>query len=359
VAYSKREFNDEQRRALKNIDIGCQKILDELQQLLHKNTELGSKAGGTTKRIKRVWRKLQWDSDEINQLRSRINTTIGFLTAFNGQLTEDNLAKIVRHQDDQEHQTIVDWITLVDYTPQQNDSIARRQEGTGQWFLDSAEFQEWLKTKRRTLFCPGIPGAGKTILTSVVIEDLYERFRSNPDVGISYIYFDYKEQHKQKVDDLLASLLRQLTQGRSSLTDPVRFLYERHKDRRTRPSYKEILSTLQSIAVMYSRVFIIIDALDEFEASDNCRSRFLKAIFDLQENSGANIFATSRSIPEIRAKFTDSTCIEIRARNEDIRNYLVIRTTQSDSNLVRDYCEEIKTRIIEAVDGMCVPGVAR
>lgn len=269
------------------------------------------------------------------------------------------MAKIVRYQDDQEHQTIVDWITWVDYTPQQNDSIARRQEGTGQWFLDSADFQEWLKTKRRTLFCPGIPGAGKTILTSVVIEDLYERFQSDPDVGISYIYVKYKEQHKQKFEDLLASLLRQLTQGRSSLADPVRCLYERHKDRRTRPSHKEILSTLQSIAVMYSRVFIIIDTLDEFEASDNCRSRFLKAIFDLQENSGANIFAISRSIPEIKAKFTDSACIEIRARNEDIQNYLVTRTTQSDSNLVRDHCEEIKTRIIEAVDGMCVPGVAR
>ena len=29
---------------------------------------------------------------------------------------------------------------------------------------DSVKYQSWLKTSKQTLFCPGIPGAGKTIL---------------------------------------------------------------------------------------------------------------------------------------------------------------------------------------------------
>ena len=70
---------------------------------------------------------------------------------------------------------ILDWLTPVDYGPQQTDNIRRRQPGTGQWLLDSAEYQTWLKTSKQTLFCPGIPGAGKTILTSIVIDRSEER----------------------------------------------------------------------------------------------------------------------------------------------------------------------------------------
>ena len=75
-----------------------------------------------------------------------------------------------------EHDALLDWLTPLDYTAQQHDFVNRRQAGTGQWLLDSAEFQAWLEADHQTLFCPGIPGAGKTILTSIVVEELTTRF---------------------------------------------------------------------------------------------------------------------------------------------------------------------------------------
>jgi hypothetical protein len=106
---------------------------------------------------------------------------------------------------------ILDWLTSIGYAPQQGDFISRRQEGTGQWLLNSDEFQVWINQRRRTLFCPGTPGAGKTILTSIVIDDLDTRFQSNTSVGIAYIYYNFRQQDEQKAEDLLASLLKQLT----------------------------------------------------------------------------------------------------------------------------------------------------
>jgi hypothetical protein len=41
-----------------------------------------------------------------------------------------------------------------------------------EWLLDSDEFQTCLDTDKQTLFCPGIPGAGKTILSSIVVDYL-------------------------------------------------------------------------------------------------------------------------------------------------------------------------------------------
>jgi hypothetical protein len=258
-------------------------------------------------------------------------------------------------QDDQDRQKILDWLTLVDYGPQQSDYLKRWQRGTGQWLLDSTKYQAWLNIGKQTLFCPGIPGAGKTILTSIMVDDLIIRFQNDPTVSIAYIYCNFQRKDEQKIDDLLASLLKQLAQGQSSLPDSVKDLYDRHKVKRTQPSLDETIRSLHSVAAMYSRVFIVVDALDECQVSDNCQSRFLSEIFNLQVKYGTNIFATSRFIPGITKKFNGSTLLEIRAHDVDVRKYLDSHISQSESKFLRSYHEEIKAEITKAVDGMYVP----
>lgn len=114
------------------------------------------------------------------------------------------------------------------------------------------------------MFCPGIPGAGKTVLTSIIVKDLNARYRGDGDVGIAYIYCNFRRKDEQNAEGLLAALLKQLAQGRSSLPDIVKSIYETHNANRTRPSFGEISKALKSVVTMYSRVFIIIDALDEY-----------------------------------------------------------------------------------------------
>src|SRR6266536_5306516 len=86
---------------------------------------------------------------------------------------QDGVDKLLRSQYNREHDTILNWLTPFDYDPQQRDFISRRQAGTGQWLLDSVEFQAWRKTEKQTLFCWGMPGAGKTIITSIVVDYLF------------------------------------------------------------------------------------------------------------------------------------------------------------------------------------------
>jgi hypothetical protein len=267
---------------------------------------------------------------------------------------QEDVGKLLRRQHDQEYESILKWLTPIDYAPRQSDYIRRRQPGTGQWLLASAEYQGWLPTSKQTLFCRGIPGAGKTILTAIVIDDLSTRFQNNPSIGIAYLYCNFQRRDEQKADDLLASLLKQLSQGQSSLPDSVRALYDRHEKKRMRPLFDEISRALQSVAAMYLRVFIVVDALDECQVG--CRSRFLSEIFNLQVKCGANIFATSRFIPEITEKFNGSTPMEIRANDEDIRKYLEGHMSQLPSFVSRnvDLQEEIVTKIVQAVDGMYV-----
>jgi len=253
-----------------------------------------------------------------------------------------------------EQQAVFDWITQADYAIQQSDFLRERQGGTGQWLIQSKKFQSWLESSQQTIFCPGMPGAGKTMITSIVVKYLHESFHDEPKVGVAYIYCNFQRGQEQTPEDLLASLLKQLIQERNDIPQAVMELHELHKKKRTRPSFDELLRTLRTVLGDNSRNFILVDALDECQVTNNGRERFLSTIFGLQSTTGANIFATSRHIPDIAKRFEGSIKVEIRATDEDVREYVRSRSSelpecvQSTTGLRT----EVEDGIAVAVEGM-------
>ena len=266
------------------------------------------------------------------------------------RLHEDNNTRAREKED----QAILDWLTPIDYTRQQHDFISRRQAGTGQWLIDSVKYQAWLSADKQTLFCPGIPGAGKTILTSIVIEDLNTRFQTNSSVVIAYLYCNFNRSDEQKLDDLLLSLLRQLAQRRQEIPDVVRSLHNPRVQYQKRPSTKEISKALHSVISSFSKAFIVIDALDECKIEFRRRPNLLSEILDLQVKSGANLFITSRDIPDITNEFKAGARLNIRASDEDLTRYLdgqiarLAKCVSQDPGLQ----EKVKDIIVRRVDGM-------
>jgi hypothetical protein len=261
---------------------------------------------------------------------------------------------------DEYRQDILDWLTPIDYGLQQSDFIARRQEGTGLWLLESNEFQEWVKQSNQTLFCPGILGAGKTIITSIVVEYLCKKFQNDTTIGIAYVYCNFRRQPEQMPKDLLASLLKQLVQQQASTPGIVKNLCDLHKDKGTRPSYDDILRALQSVIAGYSKVFIIIDALDECQVSNGGRRTLLSEMFNIQAKTGANLFATSRFVSDVMTAFKGSVSMEIRASDDDVRRYLDGNMSILGPFISSDFAlqEKIKTEIIRTIHGMYVPSYA-
>ncbi|KAM0344005.1 hypothetical protein ACHAPU_007908 [Fusarium lateritium] len=260
------------------------------------------------------------------------------------------VSRLAMDQHDQEHQAILTWLTPTDYPLRHNDIISQRQEGTGNWLLDSTEFQAWLNGEKQTLFCPGIPGAGKTIMAAIVIDYLQSKFREDENTGIAYIYCDFSRSDEQTIENLLASLLKQLSLWRP---DSVKSLYDRHEKRKTRPDLSEILRTLQSVATMYSRVFVVVDAVDEYQASDPDRVKLLKEILQLQDFTSANIFATSRPNREIALFFDGGLSRTISAVNDDILAYLDDQISRQQRIVIDENMRiTVKTAVLEAADGM-------
>ncbi|KAI9781186.1 MAG: hypothetical protein M1839_006294 [Geoglossum umbratile] len=287
------------------------------------------------------------DVDEERPIKNILGQVLNAMSRI-----ETNVETVKSILDRNKDPGILNWLTPIDYGPQQSEFIKIRLEGTGTWLLHTNEFNTWLNQRNKALYCSGIPGAGKTILTSIVIDHLCSKYRTDFSVGIAYLYCNFRQQHQQKPEDLLSSLLKQLVQKRASMPENVKTLYEYHNRERTRPSFDEILEALKSVAAQYLRVLIIVDALDECSVSDE-RQKFLSAIFNLQAKTGANIFATSRVNDNIAKLFEVALSLQIRAEDEDIKSYLDGQMSLLHSDILDDTLQSvIRREVTRAVDGM-------
>ncbi|PSN59030.1 hypothetical protein BS50DRAFT_661069, partial [Corynespora cassiicola Philippines] len=269
---------------------------------------------------------------------------------------------VLQHdQDRQRHCRIMDWISSADFPAQQSDLVGRRQEATGLWFLDSPEFTEWVgglssssspsPSPSQTLFCPGIPGAGKTMMAAIAVDHLQSTVQAH-GVGVVYAYCNYKGRADQTASSLLAAILKQLVQGRPSIAEPLYSMHNRHEIEKTRPSLEEILGALQSVLTHYQRVYVVIDALDE--CVHDVRDELLGKLRHVQSKTDVRVMTTSRFIPDIVEQFSGMPELEVRANAADVKQYVVGQTRRLPRCIQRDskLQQLVQDEIVKAVDGM-------
>ena len=262
---------------------------------------------------------------------------------------------VKRQQSLDERQVILKWLTPLDYNPTLSDLLDRREEGTGNWLLGSDEFGDWLDRAGQTLFCPGIPGAGKTILAATVIEHLCSRFQNDATGGVAFLFCDF-QQLDRRPSDLLLSILKQFVQKMASVPRPVLDLYTNYRESQKKPLFQDILRTLHSVLADCPRAFVIVDGLDEYRDDNGNRGRFLSELIRIQRKTAVNIFATSRPIPEIARTFGECPSLEIRANDTDMRKYIEAHIAQLPAFVQRKQTlqQEIKTGVVDAAKGMFV-----
>ena len=355
VAVSSQDLDAQQAAELQSIAQGANELLMELGSTLAKYSELESSAHGIVGRAKRVWKRLKWEPDDIRDLRSRISSNTALLNAFTAQRARTQVVQLVHRQDDHERQSILDWLSPTDYGKQQSDLISRRQPGTGNWLLEAPSYKSWLEApKPSTLFCPGIPGAGKTILAAVVVDELEKRFQNDAETGYCYIYFNYKRSADQRPLEVIRSLLRQLSRQRQDVLESVRTIWSQHRGSQNIPSFDIIREVLRSVSTFFTKLYIVIDALDECQESEGFRSKILEVLLDVQTSANVNLLLTSRPIANVVQELENCCSLSIRADEGDVRTYLESRISRMPKFIQRnqELQEQIVETIVSAVDGM-------
>ncbi|KAJ7327642.1 ankyrin repeat-containing domain protein [Mycena albidolilacea] len=229
-----------------------------------------------------------------------------------------------------------------------NDIFSTYQKGTGGWLLEDSHFQQWELNSGGTLWCEGIPGSGKTVLVSMVVDHLNTQAQ-NRNVGVACIYLNHKDTEVQTVPNLLSGLWRQLVFGKD-VTSQVQELYKQHTEKGTRPSLDSIHLALCAAIAQFSKVYIVVDAVDEYP--ENQRHLLFEHLMEIR--STVNLMITSR--PHI-TPIADSVVLQIRANDKDIQSYIdgYIKRSPQLSKLVKinsELKEKIGTKIRNTVDGM-------
>ena len=92
-------------------------------------------------------------------------TVTGNQNCFN-QIHSNNITTNITYAD--EMTKVLNWLSPLQPHVRHNYVRDRRQDGLGEWFLQTDEFLRWRdgggESSKATLFCSGNPGVGKTFL---------------------------------------------------------------------------------------------------------------------------------------------------------------------------------------------------
>ncbi|KAK5988959.1 Ankyrin repeat domain-containing protein 50 [Cladobotryum mycophilum] len=236
---------------------------------------------------------------------------------------------------------IIQWLTPIDCATHHQDLLRRREPGSFQWLLNSTEFQNWLDTKKLVLCCTGDSGVGKTVFASTATDYLYRHFHGNSKTGIAYAYCDFQHQGWLSIRNMLLSLLKQLAESQAPLHEMVKGLYHEYKEDGFLLPIDRIFGTLSSVISSFSRVFIVIDGLDELQVSDHGRYKFLSVFSQLQNRTRFNLLLTLRPKPliikEIARMFKSSASIQVRATKGEMEKYLRQRLSHGGTTDANDH----------------------
>ena len=148
-------------------------------------------------------------------------------------------------------------------------------------------------------------------------------------IAVAYVYCNYTEQNQTPLQ-LVGSLVRQLASYHTLAPTPtthatglplsVTALYDKHMNSQTPPSLTESLQTLKEVISLFSKVYLVFDALDECAEWEY----LLDAVNEVYEGTqGLSVLATARPIAAVEDKLNSDIQITIHAQDQDIRKYLL------------------------------------
>lgn len=91
---------------------------------------------------------------------------------------------------------LLDWISPTDYRTVLQKNFRLQHRETCTWFLSNDTFTNWVTGSNSMLFCPGDPGAGKTVMSTVAIKHLFT-YVDFPNVAICYVPLEYTMTNDQ------------------------------------------------------------------------------------------------------------------------------------------------------------------
>ncbi|MCJ1384883.1 hypothetical protein MMC17_008001 [Xylographa soralifera] len=240
----------------------------------------------------------------------------------------------------------------------------KRLKGSGNWFLEHADFQAWLNgLGNRYLWCSGIVGSGKTMIATAVVEAVKDKSRKSGN-AVAYFYCESAQQEFLQASNLLESLIKQGLMYLASIQKPCPDSVRKKLEELYRYGGPE--RDIEDIAEIFSGLFYylkaatyIIDGLDEFEHEEI--NHVLRIFRDLLSNATQQkLYLSSRKelhhAIDIAHMLPNTTQILMSQSDslEDIRLYIETKIADQSRKLTDNAAliEDVKSQLLNRAHGM-------
>ncbi|KAL8677598.1 MAG: hypothetical protein Q9186_005981 [Xanthomendoza sp. 1 TL-2023] len=361
----------------------CQRTLGQFQDILNKFGHTSNQSMQTTQQKHRFsitalrrlepndlkWPLSQSKTRELIASIERHKATCTLALAGDGvlgvhsvlkdtQLSNKYLAEIRAKQEtmlklqlNSEEEKALAWLSPVNPALKHRAFGQDRQDGTGMWLFDLPEMIAWLENPNDRLWIYGIPGAGKTTLSTLVVEEVLSRKRSR-SIGTAYFYIRHDDKDTHNLSNLLGSLISQLA---SQNPEALAELMELRAESSTQgalaapPSLEQLNQKLRDVSSHFTETYIMIDGLDECGSiMDPNRKRVVDAVAGLygDRNYSIRTLVFSRDEHDIRNEFerTQFRTVSIAATSADLRLYV---SAWLGTLGIRD--ETLKTEVLDTL----------
>jgi hypothetical protein len=247
------------------------------------------------------------------------------------------------------------WLSPPDPSTDFHEALKQRHANTGKWFLEGKKYHDWRTTPHAFLWLHARPGAGKTVLSSTIIENLQA---SQMAVRTTlYFYFTFNNASKQSLQSMLRSLVYQLY---TNVPATQELVHATKDSSSPTPSIATLSSLFKDMMRRVGSAKIVLDALDE------CPQKGGRQLIDWVKTCRTwevdlRILVTSRYEDHIRSQFLNwadsSEILELDAEHmeNDIASY-IHSAVREHSGLGRwkkreDVQNEIEEGLAQKADG--------
>jgi hypothetical protein len=168
-----------------------------------------------------------------------------------------------------------------------------RHPGTARWILEEPEYLSWLDQSSPLLWVSGPPGAGKTHISSFLIEELRRKAEAAPRCSVAHFFIRYAEKDTRSLKNALASSIVRISETDEEYCICV--AAEVTKLKKGAGNFGNVdLGTIwklffldQYTADSNAHLFLVIDGLDEADAGE--RDAFLDLVDQLGNDDPVGI----------------------------------------------------------------------
>ncbi|KAL8708811.1 MAG: hypothetical protein Q9220_006372 [cf. Caloplaca sp. 1 TL-2023] len=221
------------------------------------------------------------------------------------------------------------WLSSVNPASKLQVFRRERQRGTGEWLFELQEMKSWLDKPNSALWIYGIPGAGKTLLSTMVVDEVLNNLRHEA-IGTAYFYVRNDDPESQRASNVVGSLIAQLARQTPLALARVKDLHAQHNNPQnlaTTPELDELLDVFFALCRLFGHVYIMIDGLDECGSPlDSDRRSLIESVAALHHNchSSVCILVFSREADDIKTKLDKAhfETVSIAATSKDVRLFV-------------------------------------